>query len=436
MNREKQQKQAPARFLIYSLLGIFVFFVQITINGKNSIPVDHMIALLKRAVSGYYGWIIFVISGYFVFTRIMKNGVGKKLSDRLFFLQSVLGFLISGAVLGKIGPEAFLKAGASAIDATGNILCAIFLSSVFIPLLVEYGLVDASGVIFRPLMRKLFLTPGSSAVIGISAFLGNYSTGHVVSRQMYEEGKFTEKEAVIVALGFSTCSIGLMLNLVNYLDLMEYWSVYVICILVITFTTTALVSRIFPISGKKEEYIEGVRPVREENTLPGQILKDAWKVGTERAGSAPKAAKAVRNILRRVFPIICEITGTSMFVIVCGILAAQYTDAFLYLGSFLSPVLRLAGVVAADIPYVVRGIGACIMEPVLAGIICGGKGLSLEARWITAVVPYSAIVFFAGFIPSVRSSRIPCRIWEMAAVWVERVFISTLLAVVTAKVLF
>lgn len=83
----------------------------------------------------------------------MKREHYDKKSVLKFMIYSMAGIFV---FFGRI------PVGGTAVQATGNILCAIFLSSVFVPLLLEDGLVDAAGVIFRPLMRKLFLTPGSS----------------------------------------------------------------------------------------------------------------------------------------------------------------------------------------------------------------------------------------------------------------------------------
>lgn len=434
--KEKYKNQRDAgRFIGYSLFGIFVFFVQIDMGGTKSIPIDHMIAVLKSGLNRYYPHIICIICGYFVFTKIKEKKIGKQISDRIFFLQAFFGFLMSGAILFHIGSNEFLEIGKSAIQATGNIICAIFLTSVFIPFLVEYGFVDATGIICRPFMRKVFHTPGSSAVIGVSAFLGNYSTGHIIARKMYEEGQFTERESVIVALGFSTCSIGLMLNLANYLNLMEYWSEYVFCILIITFITTALVSRIAPISSKKDEYKEGVTPA-VESISSKKLWSSAWYAGIEKASKAPGLIEAVKNIQIRVFPVVCGITATSVFVITCGFLAASYTNLFFYLGTPFGVLLKTIGIAKEELAIVIQAIGASILEPVLSGTICEGKELSMQAKWIVGIVPYSAIVFFAGSIPSIWASKINCKIWEMILIWAERVIIGIVLSMITAKILF
>lgn len=44
---EKQQQYSPLKFLFFSAIGIFMFFIPITFMGKNSIPVDHVITLIR-----------------------------------------------------------------------------------------------------------------------------------------------------------------------------------------------------------------------------------------------------------------------------------------------------------------------------------------------------------------------------------------------------
>lgn len=423
------------KFIFFSLLGIFVFFVPIRVNSSVGIPIDHLIALLKKALSPFYQYIILVLSAYSVIFKIKKRKFANG-SDILFFIMAVLGFFVCLAAILKIGPEWLLKNADSSITATGNIVCAICLSAIFVPFLVEYGLVDAVGVIFRPVMRKLFKTPGSSAVIGVSAFLGNYSTGHVVAKQLYDDGRYTEKESFIVATGFSTCSIGLMLNLANYLDIMQHWGLYVISVVIVTFITTIITARTFPASRRAETGISGEKPADEEYKGIGSLPKQAISAGLDRARLAPSPYRAVFSILGRVYPIISEIAGTSAFVIACGILIATNTRIFTALGFIAYPVLSITGAAKAEIFTAMNAIGASILEPVTAGVVCGGQELSPVVKWVVAVVPYSAIVFFAGFIPSILSSGIKVKIYELIIIWLERVLIGTILAAVIAVILF
>lgn len=432
---KKSAQKAAFRFAGCSLFGIFIFFVQIEIGGIRSIPADHLISWMKAHLIDYYGSIVLIGAVCGLLRRAFRRKKNKSVGDILSMLWASTGVAISGVLVFQLGPAPLLEAGRSAVSATGNILCAIFLSSVFVPFLVDYGLVDAVGVICRPLMRRLFCTPGSSAVIGVSAFLGNYSVGHLVSKQMYEEGKFTEREMMIVATGFSTCSIGLMLNLVKYLDLMDYWNPYVLCVILITFTATAVTARLFPLAKKPDCYQTGVVPVRE---LPCRenLVKGFWKAGIARAAAAPPVSVSVGNILKRAFPVICEITGSSIVIITLGNLAHSYTDLFFILGSPFWILLRLFGVLGTELKTMTQALGISLLEPVLAGVVCTDQELSAVSRWICAIVPYSSVIFFAGFIPSLWSAGISCKIGELLILWAERVAIGVCLAALTGRILF
>ena len=403
-----------------------MFFVRINIGGSSGIPIDHLIALLKGILTNYYTYIILILTAYSVIKRILKKEARDTGTDLFFFIQAILGLVLCILKILGLLPRNLMDMAQSAINATGNILCAIFLAALFIPFLTEYGLVDFVGVLCRPMMRRLFHTPGSSAVIGVSAFLGNYSMGHVISKQMYDEGGFTEQEAIIVAAGFSTCSIGLMINLVNYLDMMEYWGLYVFSVLLVTFVTTMIVARIYPIRSKSVNYKEGVKPVSEYEEKHGKMRR-AFDVAVEKSLSAPTLRESIGNILRRTFPILCEITGTSIFIIPLGMFLAEYTDLFSILGTPFRILLQLLGVYGQDAMYASRALGISILEPVLAGVTSEGALSTMIAKWIVGVVPYSAIIFFAGFVPSLLKSGISCKLYELVLIWIERVAIGVVL---------
>lgn len=430
MNKEKtsiSNSRGLLKFLLCSSFGVFFFFIQINISGNSRIPADHLIALLKAGLSEWYLYIICFLAGYSVFQYLFVKKAKKSPADLFFLGQSILGFLLCVLVILRLLPQVFLDIANSAIAATGNILCAIFLTSLFIPFLTEYGLVDFVGVLCEPFMRRVFLTPGSSAVIGVSAFLGNYSMGHVISKQMYDEGRFTEKESVIVAVGFSTCSIGLMINLLNYMGMMDHWNLYVVSVLIVTFVTTILVARIPPIRWKKETYKEGSHPPAEPEQ-DSHLLRKAFQVGVEKASCAPSLYQSVKDILERVFPIICEITGTSIFIIPLGMFLVEYTNVFSIIGAPFYPLLRLVGISGADAAHSASALGVSFLEPVLSGVISNGLITSAAAKWIVAIVPYSAVVFLAGFIPSLWKSGINCKLSEMLILWLERAAISILLS--------
>lgn len=73
------------------------------------------------------------------------------------------------------------------------------------------------GFIVKPLFKVSELT----AVSLISAWVGPGNAAIMGARQMFDEGYYTLKEAIIIGTTFSTSSIGWVVLVANVLDLMD-----------------------------------------------------------------------------------------------------------------------------------------------------------------------------------------------------------------------
>ncbi len=112
------------------------------------------------------------------------------------------------------------------------------LGSVFLAFLVGYGLLEFIGVIMQPVMKPIWKTPGRSAIDAVASFVGSYSIGLLITNRVYKEGKYSAKEAAIIATGFSTVSATFMIIVAKTLGLMDMWNFYFWSTLIITFTVT------------------------------------------------------------------------------------------------------------------------------------------------------------------------------------------------------
>lgn len=138
------------------------------------------------------------------------------------------------------------------------------IGSIFLALLVCYGLLEFIGVFMQPVMKPVFKTPGRSAVDAVASFVGSYSVGLILTNRVFKEGKYTAREAAIIATGFSTVSATFMVVVAKTLDLMAYWNLFFWVTLVVTFVVTAITARIYPLNKIKDEYYEGSIPQPEK----------------------------------------------------------------------------------------------------------------------------------------------------------------------------
>src|SRR5699024_7084183 len=122
--------------------------------------------------------------------------------------------------------------------------------------IVGYGLLEFVGVFLQPVMRPIWKTPGRSAVDAVASFVGSYALGLLITNRVFKEGKYTIKEATIIATGSSTVSVTFMVIIATTLDLMDIWNTYFWVTLIVTFAVTAITVRIWPLRNTSEEYYE------------------------------------------------------------------------------------------------------------------------------------------------------------------------------------
>lgn len=209
------------RFFCFSAIGIFMFFIPIDINDKNSIPLDHLVTWL-RSLSGtanaYYTIILVLLGAAYPF---YTNTWRKSKVEMVLSGFKVLGAIAAILVLFEIGP-AWLMAENMGPYWFYSLLIPIGvlvpIGAIFLALLVGYGLLEFIGIFMQPIMRPIWRTPGRSAIDAVASFVGSYSIGLLITNRIYKEGKYTKKEAIIIATGFSTVSATFMIVVAKTLD--------------------------------------------------------------------------------------------------------------------------------------------------------------------------------------------------------------------------
>ncbi|MED3994805.1 hypothetical protein P4647_09075 [Peribacillus frigoritolerans] len=93
----------------------------------------------------------------------------------------------------------------------------------------------------------------------------SYSIGMLITNRLYKEGKYTFKEAAIIATGFSTVSATFMIVVAKTLGLMDLWSLFFWVSLAITYL--AITVRIWPINKMSDEYYS-------DNADPEEVIKE------------------------------------------------------------------------------------------------------------------------------------------------------------------
>jgi len=423
------------KFISYSILGVAAFFVPITIGGSNKIPIDHITSLLYGVFEPFYTYIVLALCVYAFIDMYLTKSYKRSAVDVVLSAAKVLGFVIALLILFKVNVPYLMEPGiapATLINmgrSTVMIICVAF----FLPFLLDYGLIDAVGIIAKPFMRPVFKLPGITAVVVASALLGNFSIGLLSTSKLYKAGRLTKKESAIIATGFSSISIGLMLLFTQLLKLSDRFLFYFCSTTLVTYIVTAITVRIPPISATSEDYCEGVAPYIEED-VKEKKFKQAFTAGVEVAAKASSPLSTVGAIIFATLRVLANMISSSMFIIVAGLLLNAHTPLFQWIGMIFYPVLWVFNMSNMDV--LLKCVGLAAIDVIPAVMYGSSQELTLAARYVLAAMPASVIIFIGGYFTCLISADVPVKIRDLVFLWFERMLLSLVFYCAIALIFF
>ena len=434
-NDAAQSNMGLLKFLGFSLFGVFMFFCPITIGGRSTIPVDHIITFITgNWLEGAKIYILIVMYCGAVLPFIRKTW-NKDAMTVFFSAAKVCGAVIGTVLYFKLfsdlqwlwrpdfGPFLFEKLAVP-------VGLVIPIGSVFLAFLANFGLMEFTGVIMTPIMRPVFRTPGRSAIDAVASFVGSYSIALIITNNMYRQGKYSTREAAIIATGFSTVSATFLLVVARTLNLMEHWTLFFWVSLAVTFTVTAVTAYIWPLSSYPNTYFKD-KP-NPDSDYRGNRWKHAWETGVKVGGQAePLLKMTLTNLkagLNMAFAVIPSITSVRLL----GLVLAEYTPLFDYFGYVFYPFFAVFGI--SDPALAGKAAAMSLPEMFLPALLIAKNATPLLA-FVIAVVSISEILFFSASIPCLMGTDIPIKLRDIVIIWFERVALSIVLTIPIAMLL-
>ncbi|MFJ2618925.1 YjiH family protein [Glutamicibacter sp. NPDC087344] len=423
---EHSTPQGIWRFFVYSLLGIFMFFIPVNLAGKETIPLDHLVgwitALLGPSVK-------YLILGMILAGTIYPFASGRWKASRLktlFAFLNVLGLATGTALVFNVGPAWLFDAdlGPFLFDKlVVPVGMVVPIGAVFLALLVGYGLMEYVGVLVQPVMRPVWRTPGRSAVDAVASFVGSYSLGLLITDRMYQAGKYTGREAAIIATGFSTVSVTFMLIVAKTLDIMHLWLPYFFLTFGVTFLVTAIAVRLPPLSRIPDDYFPEAA-AQPEVKVTSRRFATAWNEAMQMLRTAPKLGANIRENFKDGLLMAMAILPSILSVGLLGMMLARFTPVFDWLGYIFYPLTWILGLPDPLLAAKASAVG--IAEMFLPATVVAGHE-SDALRLVIGVVCVSAIIFFSALVPCILATRIPLKVWHLLVIWFQRVALSLLI---------
>ncbi|MDN7241850.1 YjiH family protein [Planococcus sp. N028] len=428
-------------FLIPSILGVFLFIVPISTKEGWVVP----IALLANWVAGYIEsaapWImltimlIAAIGSILSITRKVNEHHTVSFFDRLFNVNlfwtivRVIGAVFAVMVLFQVGPEAVWSedTGGLLLSPEGllSFLFTIFLfAGLFLPLLMNFGLLELFGTMMVKVMRPLFRLPGRSSVDALASFVGDGTIGVLLTNTQYIQNKYTQREAAIIGTTFSVVSITFAIVIIQRVGLGAYFLPYYGTVVLTSLVLALIMPRIFPLAQKPTTFMNG----KPENSMSEEVPEGYNVVshGVENALAKADENKSASEFFKDGFKNVLDMwIGVAPVVMAFGTVAlmlATYTPIFTILGKPFEPYLNLLGVPEAAEAAQLMVVGFADMF--LPVILAEGMIQSELTLFVVATMSVTQLVYMSEVGGLLLGSRIPVNILDLIVIFLLRTIIA------------
>lgn len=434
------------KFFIPSIIGILLFMIPINIGGEVTIP----IAFLSNYTVNLIGDVLPLIAVLLISISALGSILVKlikpknKVLNELFSVSPIWLFArITGMVLAimsyfKIGPEFIWS------ESTGSmilfdllpVLASIFLfAGLFLPLLLNHGLLEFVGALFTKIMRPIFKLPGRSSIDCITSWLGDGTIGILLTSKQYEEGFYTKKEAAIIGTSFSAVSITFSLMVISQVGLSHMFVPFYITVTLAGIIAAIIISRIPPLSRKPDTYIDGSSKKGDVDLIPEGYTTFSW--GLYNALNKAEENASVKKILLDGFKNVLDMwIGVLPVVMAMGgiaVMIAEYTTFFQLLGMPFIPLLELLRIpeaVQASQTLVV-GFADMFIPSVLASSI-----ESEITRFIIAATSVTQLIYMSEVGGLLLGSKIPVNLKDLIIIFIQRTLITLPIITLIANIIF
>ncbi|WP_342542211.1 YjiH family protein [Paenisporosarcina sp. FSL H8-0542] len=440
-------------FLIPSIIGILLFMIPFKIEGEWKIPVAILANMVAGVVEPIMPWTVTVVMimaaiGSLVYQfKKDSNPEDQAFFDKLFQVNwfwtivRVIGAIFAVMVVANIGPEAIRSedTGGMLLSPTGllSFLFTIFLfAGLLLPLLLNFGLLEFFGTMMVKVMRPLFKLPGRSSIDALASWIGDGTIGVLLTSKQYEDGFYTKKEAAIIGTTFSVVSITFSIVVLEELGLGSYFLPFYATVLGAGVVLAFIMPRIYPLSRKPEEYVDG-RPYDEHaETLPEgyNVVSHGLENALTTADKNRSFTKFMSDGLKNVLDMWMGVAPVVMAFGTIALMLATYTDIFVWLGKPFEPLLMVLGVPEAAEAAQTMVVGFADM---FLPAILGGQMIESEmTRFVIAATSVTQLIYMSEVGGLLLGSKIPVNFLDLIVIFLLRTVIALPIIAGVAHLLF
>ncbi len=448
--KENKSIKYSLTFLIPSILGTFLFMVPLSYNGSLTIPIAILSGWVQEWLVDYLPLIMTIIICITLLGTILVKITRPEIMERSRFLKSLLDvapLLFVARLLGAVfaictlfqwGPGIIWSenTGGLLLNDLLPVLFSVFLfAGMFLPLLLDYGLLELFGTLLTKIMRPVFKLPGRSSIDCIASWLGDGTIGVLLTSKQYEEGFYTKREAAIIGTSFSVVSITFSLVVISQVGLGHMFVPFYLTITLAGLIAAFIAPRIPPLSRKPDTYYVEKSADYTEDKIPAGHTPLSW--GYTQALDKAKQSRGIGDFLisgvKNVLDMWMGVAPIVMSLGTITLILAEYTPIFQWLGYPFIPLLELLQIPEAKAASETMVVGFADMF--LPSVI----GASIESemtRFIIASVSVTQLIYMSEVGGLLLGSKIPVSFWELFIIFIQRTLITLPIITLIAHFLF
>ncbi|WP_145384858.1 YjiH family protein [Staphylococcus capitis] len=430
------------KFITMSILGIILFLIPIPVvqdgQKQTTLPVAFLANCLKDLLGNIMPiLIVLIITISGVLTLLCSTIYKHKLNPQGLMYNAFnvkLGWLILRVLSVVFVWLTYLKVGPKMIysEDTGGLvfysllptLVAVFLfAALFLPLLMEYGLLELLGPVFRPVMRPLFTLPGRSTADNLASFIGDGTVGVLITSRQYEEGYYSRREATVISTTFSVVSITFAIVIASTIKMQDQFFYFYITVIVSCLIAAMIMPRIWPLKNIPDEYAKDVSEDARTEQLPEgkTALRHGYDMATEVGIKAPGFKKFFISGFKTVVDMWFVILPVVMSIGTIATIIANYTPIFEVIGKPFVPLLELLQIPEAS--HASQTILIGFADMFLPSILIEGVKSDIT-RFVIGALSISQLIYLSEVGGVILGSKIPVSIGKLFMIFLIRTLIT------------
>lgn len=439
-------KNGLRKFIFLSLIGFILFLFPIKDGTTFNIPIgvvaDYLLETFNVQLPIINTYILIIasflclISLFFKPRFIMKSALLNSLFNPSLFgiVLRLLGTVFAFMTLYNFGPEIIIseETGGEILNLLNTLIIWFLVTAFIIPLIINFGIMEFTGTLLRKIVKPLFTLPGRSAIDLLVSWIGSPNVGVVLTREQYENGFYTGREAAVIATNFSAVSLPFALVVSEVLEVTHMFPVLYLSVVIVGIICAVIIPRTPPSSKITDTFYT-------ENLYTEEVPENrtAIRWATEQAVKKAENAGSVKVQIKEGFDIFAGIAFTLlpqvMAIGTVALILAKFTPIFSIVAFPMIYILKFLQIpeASAVAPATLIGFIDMFLPAILSGEI-----KSEMTRFFIGALSISQIIYITEMGTLILVSKIPINLWKLFIIFLQRTMIAIVIIALITHLLY